>query len=90
MTADLPAFVTFTTGAALLAELRIATVTADGLRYIARTASDWPFGNAEGRHPYVMAGSRTRTMETGVFLAYFREGPRRGGRGRWAKPQDFT
>lgn len=82
-----PPFVTFTTGAALLAERGLVqSITPDGLRYIARTADDWPFGDGENRLPYVMAG-RTRTMETGKFLAYFREGPARGGRGLKSKPK---
>lgn len=77
----LPPFVTFTTGAALLVQMRLVqSITPDGLRYIARTADDWPFGDKPGRLPYVMAG-RTRTMETGKFLTYFRQGPVRGGRG---------
>jgi hypothetical protein len=77
----LPPFVTFTTGAALLVEQGLVqSITPDGLRYIARTAEDWPFGDKDGQSPYVMAG-RTRTMETGTFLAYFRQGPARGGRG---------
>lgn len=82
-TADepLPPFVTFTTGAKLLAEKGLVeSITPDGLRYIARTAADWPFGDEDDQLPYVMAG-RTRTMETGAFLAYFRQGPARGGRG---------
>jgi hypothetical protein len=33
-----------------------------------------------------MAG-RTRTMETGKFLTYFRQGPARGGRGVNPKPK---
>ena len=77
----LPPFVTFTTGAVLLAEHGLVhSITPDGLRYIARTADDWPFGDEDGRLPYVMAG-KTRTMQTSVFLAYFRKGPPRGGRG---------
>ena len=76
-----PPFVTFTTGAALLVdEGLVQSITPDGLRYIARTAEDWPFGEGDGQLPYVMAG-RTRTMETGKFLAYFQQGPARGGRG---------
>ena len=83
----LPPFVTFTTGAALLAEKGLVeSITPDGLRYIARTADDWPFGDEDGQLPYVMAG-RTRTMETGKFLAYFRQGPPRGGRGMKPKPK---
>jgi hypothetical protein len=77
----LPPFVTFTTGAKLLAEQGLVhSITPDGLRYIARTAEDWPFGDEDGRVPYVMAG-RTRTMQTAAFLTYFRQGPARGGRG---------
>ncbi|MDX2986525.1 class II aldolase/adducin head domain-containing protein [Streptomyces caniscabiei] len=83
----LPPFVTFTSGAALLmAKGLVESITPDGLRYIARTADDWPFGNGEGRLPYVLAG-RTRTMETGKFLSYFRQGPPRGGRGVNPKPK---
>jgi hypothetical protein len=77
---DLP-YVTFTTGAQLLIdEGLVESITPDGLRYIARTAKDWPFGSGPGKHPYVPVGN-ARTMETGVFLAYFKSGPPRGGRG---------
>jgi hypothetical protein len=80
---DLPAFVTFTTGAPLLVELGLVDdITPDGLRYIARTNPDWwKFGDRADQLPYVMAG-RTRTMETGAFIEMFKDGPRRGGRGR--------
>jgi hypothetical protein len=83
MSRDLPAFVTFTTGAALLMKLDLVDdITSDGLRYIARKNPDWwRFGDRADQLPYVMAG-RTRTMETGVFIEMFKEGPRRGGRGR--------
>ena len=83
MSRDLPAFVTFTTGAALLTKLDLVDdITPDGLRYIARKNPDWwRFGDRADQLPYVMAG-RTRTMETGVFIEMFKEGPRRGGRGR--------
>lgn len=81
MTPKTPPFVTFTTGAQLLiGEGLVESITPDGLRYIARKAKDWPFGDEPGRHPYVMVGN-ARTMETGVFLAYFENGPTRGGRG---------
>lgn len=81
MTDKTPPFVTFTTGARLLIDMNIVeSITADGLRYIARTAKDWPFGNGTDKHPYVPVGN-ARTMETGVFLAYFQQGPPRGGRG---------
>lgn len=80
---DLPPFVTFTTGAALLVELKLVdSITPDGLRYLARANPDWwRFGDGPGQMPYVMAG-KTRTMETGVFIEMFKDGPRRGGRGR--------
>ncbi|MGS2592157.1 hypothetical protein [Streptomyces hebeiensis] len=82
MACDLPPFVTFRTGAELLVKLGLAdSITADGLRYIARNAEDWPFGDGPKQMPYVMAG-KTRTMETGVFLAQFQNRPRPGGRGR--------
>jgi len=79
----LPPFVTFTTGAALLVELDLVdTITADGLRYIARTDPQWKFGDGPGQIPYVTAGG-VRTMETGIFLSMFQsDRPRRGGRGR--------
>jgi hypothetical protein len=81
VTRKTPTFVTFTTGAQLLInEGLVESITPDGLRYIARNAEDWPFGDKPGRHPYVMVGN-ARTMETGVFLAYFKAGPPRGGRG---------
>lgn len=80
---DLPPFVTFTTGPALLIKLGLVDdITPDGLRYHARSKPDWwRFGDEPGQMPYVMAG-KTRTMETGVFIAMFKDGPRRGGRGR--------
>ena len=83
MTDNLPPFVTFTSGAQLLEELELVdSITADGLRYLARRNPEWwRFGTRADQVPYVMAGT-TRTMETGVFLAMFRDGPRRGGRGR--------
>lgn len=80
---NLPPFVTFTTGAALLVELDLVDeMTPDGLRYHARNNPDWwRFGDRPDQIPYVMAGT-TRTMETRAFLKMFRDGPRRGGRGR--------
>ncbi|CAK7288648.1 hypothetical protein [Streptomyces misionensis] len=81
MTKKLPPFVTFTSGAQLLIEEELVeSITPDGLRYIARTAEDWPFGDGPGKRPYVQVGN-ARTMETRVFLAYFKAGPPRGGRG---------
>ncbi|MFJ3699529.1 hypothetical protein ACIPW9_36305 [Streptomyces sp. NPDC090052] len=87
MRRDLPTFVTFATGAALLVDLGLVdSITPDGLRYIARTNPDWRFGDGPDQVPYVMAG-KTKTMETGMFLAQFEEGPRRGGRGRKPDPK---
>lgn len=74
----LPPFVTFKTGAELLISQGIsASITADGVRYIARQADiDWPFG--EGKpHAYGMVGN-ARVMATGPFLAYFRKYPPKG------------
>lgn len=78
-----PPFVTFVSGAALLVERGLVdNITADGLRYLARRNPEWwRFGDRPDQMPYVMAGG-TRTMETGVFLSMFEDGPRRGGRGR--------
>lgn len=82
---DLPPFVTFTTGAVLLEKLgMVDSITPDGLRYIARHDTDWRFGDNPGQIPYLYAG-RARTMETGVFLSMFEDGPKRGGRGRKTK-----
>jgi hypothetical protein len=76
-----PPFVTFTTGAQILIdEGLVESITPDGLRYIARTDKSWPFGQGPGKLPYVQVGN-ARTMETSAFLAYFKEGPPRGGRG---------
>lgn len=90
MTSDkpLPPFVTFTNGATLLMELGLVdSITPDGLRYLARHSKWWRFGDGPGQMPYVYAGT-TRTMETGVFLSQFEEGPRRGGRGRKPDQQE--
>lgn len=83
MTDNLPPFVTFTSGAQLLVDLKLVdSITPDGLRYLARQNPDWwKFGSRANQVPYVMAGT-TRTMETRVFLEMFEDGPRRGGRGR--------
>jgi len=87
MSDDLPPFVTFTTGAALLVELRLVDdITPDGLRYHARkNPTWWRFGNRADQIPYVKVGP-VRTMETGAFLEMFKGGPRRGGMGNKPKP----
>lgn len=83
----LPHFVTFASGPALLMKRGLVeSITSDGLRYIARHDPKWPFGDKEGQHPYLMVG-RTRTMETGTFLAFFEQGPPRGGRGLNVRPK---
>lgn len=83
MKETLPPFVTFTSGAKLLEDLGLVdSITPDGLRYLARKNPEWwRFGDRADQVPYVMAGT-TRTMETGAFIAMFKDGPRRGGRGR--------
>ena len=82
----LPAVVTFTSGAALLVQLKIVTsMTREGIRKISKTDPSWPFG--PGRpHPYVPVGN-AQAMPTEPFLDFFRE---RGklGRGPAKKPAD--
>lgn len=82
-----PDYITFVEGAQLLVSEGIATsMTPQGLRYIARERTDWPFGDEPGKTPYRDAG-RTRLMETGVFLRYFREVYKPKGRGPDQKPR---
>ena len=77
---DVPPVVTFATGAPLLIELGlVGTITPDGLRYIARSDPEWPFG-PDRQHPYLPVGN-ARGMSTREFLAFFAQGPARGGRG---------
>jgi hypothetical protein len=78
---SLPPVVTFASGASLLIALGyVDRITDAGIRYISRTAEDWPFG--EGKpHPYGKAGN-AQTMNTEAFLEFFRNGVRRGGQGR--------
>lgn len=79
-----PPVVTFTTGAELLVrEGLVESITAEGLRYIAKNADDWPFGDGR-EYPYGSIGN-AKTMATEPFLKYFRSGPPRGGRGRRKK-----
>lgn len=87
MSDDLPAFVTFTTGAELLVEKGLVdSITPEGLRYHARKNPPWwRFGNRADQTPYVMVGP-VRTMQTETFLEMFKEGPRRGGIGNKRKP----
>jgi hypothetical protein len=83
---DLPEVVTFATGAKLLMERGLVeSITVEGLRYISRR-EDWPFGDEDGRQPYGKIGN-AKTMDTEIFLAYFKAGPPRGGRGRKPKTE---
>lgn len=87
---DLPPFVTFETGAHLLVERGIDPhATGDSVRYIARTRSDWPFGEPGSNRPHTYIKiANARTMETGVFLGYFRQHPPQTGvRGPDKKPR---
>lgn len=66
-----PPAVTFKSGAQLLMELGIVErITHQGVRYIAESDGDWPFGE-EREHPYWTIANAT-VMETGPFLEYFR------------------
>ena len=82
--AQYPPEVTFAAGAQLLVQLDIdPNATADYIRHISRSRDDWPFGD-DGRHPYGQIAN-ARTMDTEVFLKYFREHPpnaQRRGRDR--------
>ncbi|GHJ34315.1 hypothetical protein ACFV4E_22880 [Streptomyces hygroscopicus] len=82
---SIPEYVTFADAAELLVRQGLAgSMTPQGLRYIERRAN-WPFGEGEGREPYLIAG-RTRLMRTARLIAYFREHPPTG-RGPDKKPR---
>lgn len=70
----LPPAVTFTTGAALLVELKIVkSITREGVRHIATSelyAKHWPFGPGK-EHPYGEAAGAL-LMATTPFLEFFR------------------
>lgn len=85
---NLPSHVTFATGAALLRQLGIdEDATADSLRHLARSRPSWPFGEGDGKVPYVPAGN-ARAMATDVLLDYLdKEPPNPRGRGRDKKPR---
>lgn len=85
-----PLFVTFESGAHLLVDRGLdPNATSDSVRYIARTRSDWPFGEAGSDRPHAyIRVANARTMETGVFLDYFRQHPPQAGvRGPDKKPR---
>ena len=90
---NIPAVVTFTSGAELLVELGIvSSMTREGIRKIAKADPDWPFGD-KPKVPYGKL-SNAQTMDTESFLAYFRNrtirkrGPDRQPRTR--KPKGET
>lgn len=86
---NIPEYVTFTAAADLLVRCGLAqSMTPQGLRYLARTRDDWPFGDEEDREPYLLAHpSSTRLMRTKVFLDFFRKHPPTG-RGPDKKPRE--
>lgn len=70
----LPPAVTFQSGAQLLIELGIVDhITHQGIRYIATTSPDWPFGE-DRPYPYWEL-AKAAVMETEPFLKFFREHP---------------
>jgi predicted GIY-YIG superfamily endonuclease len=74
----LPPAVTWHSGVKLLIELGIVDhITHQGIRHIAETDEDWPFG--EGReHPYWLLSNAT-VMATGPFIEFFRNRARKIG-----------
>ena len=70
----LPPAVTFRSGAALLIEEGIVeSITHQGIRYIAETHPDWPFGPGK-EHQYWTVANAT-VMATDPFLDFFRSHP---------------
>jgi hypothetical protein len=81
-----PKYVSFRDGAQLLVRKGlVSSMTKQGLDYIAKR-KDWPFGDARGKEPYLMAG-RTRLMRTKPFLRYFERVYTPKGRGPDQKPR---
>lgn len=79
-----PPVVTFKTGAELLMRREIVkSITARGVRYIAETHKEWPFGPGR-KHAYGQV-SNAKVMDTGPFLEFFRKHPP-SGRGPAKKP----
>lgn len=82
---EIPPMVTFTSGAELLVKLNIVpSMTREGVRKVANTDPDWPFG--PGRpHEYGKLAN-AQTMNTKAFLEFFstrsvkKRGPDRGPR----------
>ncbi|MFE9461685.1 hypothetical protein [Streptomyces californicus] len=74
----LPPAVTFQSGAQLLVELGIVDhITHQGIRHIAKSHPDWPFGPDKGFPYWDLANAVV--METEPFIAFFREHPRASG-----------
>lgn len=70
--APLPPAVTFASGAQLLVELRILpSITREGVRHIAHTHPEWPFGDGRPHRYWQLANAQV--METAPFLAFFRQ-----------------
>lgn len=80
MTTDqqLPPAVTFKSGADLLIELGIVDhITHQGIRHIAKTHPEWPFG-PDREHPYWDIAN-AQAMDTTPFLTFFRDQYRKDG-----------
>lgn len=81
---EIPAMVTFTTGAALLVELKIVSnMTREGIRKIANTDPTWPFGPGK-THDYQRIAN-AQAMDAEPFLEFFRARKVKG-RGPGKKP----
>lgn len=82
---QIPPIVTFKTGAELLIALGMTeSITTRGVRWVAESHPDWPFGPGRA-HNYIPAGN-ARAMATEPFLAFFREHPP-AGRGPDKQPR---
>jgi hypothetical protein len=68
---EIPSVVTFTSGAELLKRLKIVdTMTREGVRKVSKDDPNWPFG-PDRPHRYGKLAN-AQTMDTEVFLAFFR------------------
>ncbi len=88
---ELPPMVTFRTGAELLVQLGIVeSMTREGVRKIANTDPEWPFG--PGRPHDYQKIANAQAMATGPFLDFFQarqvkgRGPDRQPRKPRARP----
>lgn len=73
----IPTYVTFKAAAQLLIDEGIVdSITPDGLRFIARTRPDWPFGEeGEGKPHTYLRVSNARLMAAGPLLDYCTANP---------------